>query len=222
MTTERTYSDNDVALILRRAMEMQKDSTVRGEGLSLRELRDIAREIGVDPDLVTEAASQLRVAGSGAFARLFGGSVRHDIRLVHDAALSPDQLQDLAMAIRSAMEHQGRAQEVMGALEWTTVGEVSQVAVTARTRAGRTSVHVIADRAGSALVTTVGSVALGAFVAAITGAILEPGVLGGVALMGAGLVGGAAMARAIWQRTTHGFQRKLAWLTEGIQHTFDD
>jgi hypothetical protein len=221
MTTERTYSDRDVALILRRAMEMQQDPTARSEGLTLRQLRDIAREIGVDPDLVSEAASQLPPAGRGLVARVFGGRLRYDVRLVHDAELSPDRLQDLAMAIRSAMQHQGRTQEVLGALEWTTVGDVSQVAVTARAHAGRTTVHVIADRAGSALVTAVGSVVLGAFAAAITGAIVEPGVAGGVAIMGAGLVGGAALARAIWRRTTRGFQRKLARLAEGIQNTFD-
>ena len=220
MTAERTYSDSDVAIILRRAMEMQQDSAARREGLTLRELRDIAREIGVDPDLVTDAASQLPAAGGGPVARLIGGHVRHDVRLVHDAALSPDQMQDLVMAIRTAMQHQGRTREVMGTLEWTTFGDVSQVAVTVRAHGGRTTVHVLADRSGSAVLTAVGPIALGAFVAAITGAILEPGVAGGVAIMGAGLAGGAALARAIWQRTTRGFQRKLTRLTEAIQHTF--
>jgi len=217
MTAERKYSDSEVALILRRAIEMQQDPAVRGEGLRLQELRDIAREIGVDPELVTAAANQLPAAGQGHLARFLGGTFTHDIRLVHEPVLSPDQLQGLIMAIRSAMEHQGRTREVMGSLEWTTVGEVSQVAVTATPNEGGTTIHVIADRTGSAILTTVGSLGLGVFAAAITGAILEPGLAGGLAVMGAGLAGGGIMARAIWQRTTRGFQRKLARLDQAIR-----
>jgi hypothetical protein len=221
MTTERKYSDSEVALILRRAIEMQQDPAVRGEGLRLRELRDIAREIGVDPELVTVAANQLPSAGQGALARFLGGTFTHDIRLVRQPALSPDQLQGMIMAIRSAMEHQGKTGEVMGSLEWTTVGEVSQVAVTATSHEGGTTIHVIADRTGSAILTTVGSVGLGVFAAAITGAILEPGVTGGMAVMGAGLAGGAMLSRSIWQRTSRGFRRKLARLDEAIQRAME-
>ena len=221
MATERTYSDAEVALILRRAMVMQPDAVGRSEGgLTLAELRDIAREVGVDPELVTQAASQLPLAGQGVFGRLFGGSVRQETRLVHPAALSRAQLQELVMTIRTVMQHQGRTREVLGAMEWTTVGEVSQVAVTVRTDGGQTVVHVMADRSGAAFVTPLVSIALGAFMAAITGSIIEPGVAGGVAIMGTGLAGGVAMALALWRRSTREFQRKLARLTETIRQTF--
>jgi hypothetical protein len=222
MTAERSYTDQEVALILRRAMEMQSDGTARAEGVSLATLRDIAREIGLDPELVSEAARQLPGSEVSAVGRFFGGGTRHDIHLVHDAPLNPEQLQDLAMTIRSAMQHQGQTQEVMGSLEWkTTAGEVSQVAVTASTHGGCTSVHIITDRGGAALLTGVGSIALGLFAGAITGAIVEPGVVGGVALMGGGLAGGVVLARAIWRRNTQKFREKLARLTEGIRRTFD-
>jgi hypothetical protein len=222
MTAERTYSDNEVALILRRAMAMQPDAAERGErGLSLSELREIAREIGVDPDLVTAAANQLPVAAPGAFSRLLGAAVRQDVRLVHPGPLSRDRLQDLTMTIRSTMQHQGRAHEVMDALEWTTVGEISQVAVTVRTRDDQTAVQILVDRSGAALLTVVMPLFLGVFSAAIAGSIIEPGVAGGVTLMASGVAGGLLLARTIWRRNTAVFQRKLARLTEGIERTFD-
>ena len=221
MTTERRYSDSEVALILRRAIEMQQDPAVRGEGLRLQELRDIAREIGLDPELVAAAANQLPATGQGHLARFLGGTFTHDIRQVHEPALSPDQLQGLVMAIRSAMEHQGRTREVMGSLEWTTVGEVSQVAVTATPHEGRTTIHILADRTGSAVLTVGGSIGLGLFAAAITGAIFQPDLAVGLAVMGAGAAGGLILARTIWQRTTRGFQRKLARLNEAIRRRPD-
>jgi len=217
MTSERKYSDSEVALILRRAIEMQQDPAVRGEGLGLQELRGIAREIGVDPELVTAAANLVPAAGQGPLTRLLGGTFTHDFRVVHEPALSPGQLQGLVMALRGAIRHQGRTREVMGSLEWTTVGGVSQVAVTATQNAGGTTIHVIADRTGSAILTTAGSIGLGVFAAAITGAILEPGLAGGLAVMSAGLAGGMILARTIWQRTTRGFQQKLAHLSDVIR-----
>ena len=48
MPIERTFTDQEVALILRRAMERQEEGTGRREGLVLRDRCDIAREIGID------------------------------------------------------------------------------------------------------------------------------------------------------------------------------
>jgi hypothetical protein len=223
MTIERTYGDQEVGLILRKATEMQSDGEVRAEGLSLSALRDIAREIGLDPDLVSEAARQLPSTSAGALTRFFGGGTLHDIHLVHDAPLSPEQLQELTMAIRSAMQHQGQTQEVMGSLEWkTTAAEVSPVAVTANTHGGHTTVHIIADRGGAAVLTGLGSIGLGVFAGVIAGLIIEPGVAGEVALMGGGFAGGVTLARSIWRRNTRVFLEKLARLTEAIRRTFED
>lgn len=221
MTGERTYSDQEVALILQRAMEMQQEPARRSDGLSLAQLRDIASQIGVEPDLVTAAAGELPVMGQGTSGGLLGGPLQQEFRLVHPVALTRDQLQTLVMAIRSAMRHQGRTRDVLGALEWTTFGELSEVAVTARVQEGRTIVHVMTNRSGAAIVTVVGSVSLGAFSAAIIGSILEPGLPGGVAIMAAGLLGGAATARAIWRATSRRFQQKLTRLAEAVRRSFE-
>jgi hypothetical protein len=220
MTGDRTFSDQEVALILRRAMEMQQEPGSRSDGLSLSELRDIAREIGVDPELVSKAANQLPSPRDGVVGRLLGGSVRQELHLVHQGVLSREQLHDLTIALRSAMQHQGRTEEVLDAVEWRTVGDFNEVAVTARSQGRSTAVHVMIDRSGVAVVTVFASVGLGAFVAAIAGSIIEPGVAGGIALMGGGLAGGALLARGIWRRTARALDRKLSRLVEAIEASF--
>lgn len=222
MTTERTYTDREVAVILRKATEMHRDGASRQEGLTISALREIAREIGLDPDLVSEAARQLPDTGDGPFARFFGGGTGDTVHIEHERELSSTELRELAMTIRSAMQHQGQTQEVMGSLEWKTVGQLSQVAVTASTHDGRTAVHIIVDRGGAAFLTGVGSIGLGAFAAAITGAILEPGVLGGLALFAGGTTGGVLMARAIWRKNSRKFREKLARLTESIRRSLSE
>ena len=58
--TERRYTDRDVALILRRAAEIDKKSTPDApvRGLSVGELQEIAGEVGIDPEAVTRAAAE--------------------------------------------------------------------------------------------------------------------------------------------------------------------
>lgn len=202
-------------------MLMQREPGAHGTGTTLSELQAIAQEVGVDPDLVTAAAHQLATGPEGIIEHLLGGEVRRDIRLVHEGPMSPTAMQALVMTIRSAMQHQGTTREVLGALEWSSVGQPSQVAVTARTEDDRTVVQVVADRSAAANLTVVGSVGLGVFAAAITGAIVEPAALGGIALMGSGVVAGAGLARAVWQRTSRNFQKKLERLTSAIRQGFD-
>jgi len=221
-TTETRYSDEEVALILRKASDLQAQGAKRAEGLDLRTVQDIAREIGVDPKLVELAANQLPTDAPGALAHFFGGGSRYQLRLAHDKELAPDQLRDLAAVIRRALGHQGEMSEVMGALEWKTVGEVSQIAVTIGNSDGGTNVEVIADRSGAAVLTGVGSMSLGLVAGAITGAIVEPGAAIGISIMVGGAAAGAMMTRALWRRSTAKFKQKLNTLTDALQRHLQD
>ncbi|HEX4932346.1 MAG TPA: hypothetical protein VFV33_04150 [Gemmatimonadaceae bacterium] len=221
MAIERTYTDQEVALILRRAMERQEDGAERREGLALRDVREIAREIGVDPALVTEVAEQLPLTGGASETRWLGEPRHYEIRLMHDAALTPGQLQDLMMQVRSLAQQQGQLREVLGALEWTAVGSVDQLAVTARTSGDRTTVQIVADRSGAATLSAIGFIAAGLFGAAVTGSVIEPGVLGGVALMMGGAASGGFLGWATWRRGSRRFREKLARLADGIRQALD-
>lgn len=221
MAIERTYTDQEVALILRRAMERQEDGAERGDGLALREVREIAREIGIDPDLVSEVAGQLPLTGGGAEGRWLGEPMRYELRLSHDAPSTPEQLQDLMMQVRSITQQQGQVQEVLGALEWKAGADLDQVAVTARVRGNRTTVQIVADRSGAAAVSAIGFTALGLFAAAVTGSLVEPGLIGGVALMTGGPAVGLLLGWATWKRGSRLFRAKLARLAEGIRQSLE-
>ncbi len=71
-----TYDQDEAALILAKVAEMQRRSG-RGEGLSLTELEDAAREAGLDGALVRDAAMQVdRVDEPPRGVRRFGASTR--------------------------------------------------------------------------------------------------------------------------------------------------
>lgn len=83
---DRTYSEEELAVILRRAVELQERPTgqvpVRSEGFSLREIQAIAREVGLDPDAVARAAATLTPEGRSGLARVLGGATSHELEYV--------------------------------------------------------------------------------------------------------------------------------------------
>lgn len=63
--THRRFDEEEVALILRRAAELQEAQSGAADGMTLADLEEVAREAGLDPALVRRAAADLE-AGSGA------------------------------------------------------------------------------------------------------------------------------------------------------------
>ncbi|MCB0719213.1 MAG: hypothetical protein KDD65_12255 [Bacteroidetes bacterium] len=61
MPDRRTYSEDQVREIMRRATQKQRESTDRHDpnGLSLDEIKRIANELGVDPDFIEQAAGEI-------------------------------------------------------------------------------------------------------------------------------------------------------------------
>ncbi len=60
--TERRYSEEEVAAVFERATEAQQTARRQlppGEGLTLADLQEIGREVGIPPELVAQAARSM-------------------------------------------------------------------------------------------------------------------------------------------------------------------
>jgi len=73
--SERRYNEDEVAEIFARATEAQKTALPGGrsaEGLTLRELQEVGRDVGLPPELVERAANSLDVTGQAHRRKLLG------------------------------------------------------------------------------------------------------------------------------------------------------
>lgn len=73
--SERRYNEDEVAEIFARATEAQKASLPAArpaDGLTLRELQEVGRDVGLPPDLVESAARSLDVIGQAHRRKLLG------------------------------------------------------------------------------------------------------------------------------------------------------
>jgi hypothetical protein len=216
--TDRRYTDREVALILRKAAQLDTGAVApeAGEGLSLAEIERIAREVGIAPDLVARAATLLSTEVPSTSARIFGGPA--NFRAEHEAggALPRERYGDVVEAIQRVLDKSGKVSEVLDGLEWQTLGETTQITVVVRPTADRTRIQILGNRGGSAVLAYL-PFGLAAFIGgAATGAILEPGVGGGILIVGTALGAGFLAARTVWSAATRRFRRTFASLTDAV------
>lgn len=214
----RRYTDQEFALILRRAGELQDRSGVTApaeRGLSLTEISAIAREVGLDPARVAQAAAELDAVRTTPLSRLLGGSAHHRVETTVRGPLPSDEYPRVIDAIRTASGRHGHATESLGSLEWRASDGITHLFVTVTPSPDATRIVVTADRSGAHAVTWLLPSLLSFIAMGITGAIVEPStVLGGVGLGAGVLSAGLLTARTIWASARRRFQTHVEGILE--------
>lgn len=107
---ERRYSDDEVAEIIARASEKEREARTRlppAEGMTLAELQKIGEEAGIAPELMAQAARSLDIAPAPAppvFLGLPLGAAR-TVRL--DRRLTDAEWEQLVVALRETFNARG-------------------------------------------------------------------------------------------------------------------
>jgi hypothetical protein len=237
---ERRFSDEEFALIIRAAQELQERSEAaagagsgadggttpggalrpagRPEGMSLDEIEAVATEVGVDIASVRRAAAMLTADRPVVRSnRLLGGPTTFTYRSTLPGRVDPSDLLRVADTIRHATGHSGETKEILNSLEWTTsAGESTRISVSVIPARDETVVSVVADRQTSALLCYIFSTMPWVIAAVAIGDTVDPGIVGGLAIMGGGLTGGYVTARTIWTAATRSFMKKMRRLTTGL------
>lgn len=204
--SDHRYTEQEVALLLQRAAELEskRSELVPTRGLSLRELREIAREVGIGADVFDEAVASVQ-AGVAA-RRRDGLSAPLSSKAARGVAgqLSDEATNRLLRVLEEHVEAAGTVTVALGTVRW--IGAVDprfdptmQVSVSARSE--ETQIQVVrryppATRVLLHVLPTVWSGALFAAIAA--GFHADPTLLtsGG---LGAAVVG-FLIGHGIWQR----------------------
>jgi hypothetical protein len=229
---KRRYSEEEFALILRKASEIQLSegrspgAPGAGGGLTLQEIRSIAAEAGIDPEAVTRAASVLGALGwekkAGLAERIFGGPSKFHLECEVPGRLPPEEMGRILEQIRKAVEHQGEASEVLGGMEWKTVGELSAINVNITPRGDETSVQIVGDRGGAGALTFTMPMAAGAILMGALGGAIDPETIAGGISLAVGTLGGAfLLARTAFVSGSKRFRKRLTHLMEVLSSSVE-
>jgi hypothetical protein len=225
---ERTYREEEVAAILRRAARLERDQPVTAGALSLPEIEAIAHDAGIDLALVRQAARELdEDRGAGIGAALAGAPLRRTFERVVDGEIGADDHERLAEEIRDVLSGPGvgltgRTSSLGRSLTFSGFTGMSTVQVNVGPRDGRTLIRIGVDRsqlAGGLFGGIVGGVGggLGAQVGWMLPVLLHLPVeagLGGAALV---VLGAYGLARSIFARNGRGLDHRLDALADRLE-----
>lgn len=226
LPASRRYDDREVSRILERAAELQRAEPTAGdpEGLTLAELAEIAREAGIDPELLRRAASELQehtpMASLGA--RLAGAPFAIIIERTVEGELQSDRFDALIPRIQQATKGQGTASAVGRTLTWSsqTSDNTTSQQVLISSGEGRTLIRW-EERFGSLAgalfggIVGGGGVGLGIGAGGAIAGILGSAVLG-VGIPVAALGGSYALARGIFSRMVRGREAEALAVVDEI------
>lgn len=125
--SNRRYTEEEMALILKRAVENQGSSNLPArspeQGFSLEEMQEIGAEVGIDAAQITAAAKSLEQRPEAGRNRSNVAKFRSDQWI--DVEVEERDLQEMVALIRRNVKKPGEAREVLGGVEWkgkTTAG----------------------------------------------------------------------------------------------------
>ena len=142
--SDRRFTDREVALVLRRAAELDKASPGggTGRGLSLEDLREIAAEVGIEPSLVTRAVEEMESRGGLEPLALLGPrAVRRETHAV-PAELTREQLKELIRIMDRAIPSQGTVTEALDSVRWNASSRTKSTLVAVEPGEGETILRV--------------------------------------------------------------------------------
>jgi hypothetical protein len=120
--TDRRFNEEEVAAIFQQATAAQQTPQPQlpsGEGLTLAELQDIGREVGIAPELVVQAAASLGRAGSPTSRRVLGLPIGVGRTIDLDRKLSDDEWERLVVDLRETFDARGTVKQDGSFRQWT-------------------------------------------------------------------------------------------------------
>lgn len=121
--TDRRFNEDEVAAIFQQASEVlhppQRQLLPPTEGLTLAELQDIGREVGIAPELVAQAAAALTVVGTPTSRKFLGLPIGVGRAVELDRKLSDVEWEQLVVDLRETFEARGTVRTEGSFRQWT-------------------------------------------------------------------------------------------------------
>lgn len=223
---ERSYSEKQVAEILKRAALLEQGRAPQTSSLSLAEVEAIARESGLDPALVRAAARSLDATEQekSTTARLFGAPTHRTIERVVDGELTMLHHERLVGDLRALVPGSPfRPAQIASIGRTLTVSAESSgamVEISLTPRDGRTFVRIeVSNRAlaGGLLGGLGGGLGGGLMPVVIAAAVTNHlGPAGVVASGAALLVGAFTLARGLYSRLANRSYRNFERVADSL------
>ena len=230
--SNRKFSEEEVALIIKRAAELQQTEETAeepGNALTLAEVEQIAKEAGIDPLLIRRAAQSLgRPEVTNRPSPWAGAPTRFVFERVVDGEITSDVYEDLIDTVRRTLGDNGMPSVLGKTLAWTSSVQGGrrqargrQVDVTVVSRGGVTTIRVEEELRNIAGALFGGLVGGGGGGTSGISMGIGMGIFHSIAIAGLLWVGVAGsfylLARTIFGRTSEKREKQLRGLMDQLE-----
>jgi hypothetical protein len=203
--SERRYSEEEIAAIFERAAQAQQAARRQlppGEGMTLAELQEIGRDVGIPSELVADAARAVDRGGRPTSRKFLGLPIGVGRAIELDRRLSEEEWQQLVADLRETFEARGSIRYDGPFRQWTN-GNL-QALVEPTTTGHRLRLQTV--KGDSRNLMSGGLAILGVGAATAVASLLTGGLAGSVnglvllAVLGLGMFGIGALRLPGWAR----------------------
>jgi hypothetical protein len=202
--TERRFNEDEVAAIFERAAEAQQTGRRQlpsGEGMTLADLQEIGREVGISPDLVAQAAKSVEQGGRPTSRSFLGLPIGVGRTIDLDRKLTEEEWERLVVDLRETFDARGRLKQEGSFRQWTN-GNLQALLEPIADR-HRVRLRTLKGDARSLMISGLGmlGVAAASVIATVArGGIIDAGKFGVIAMIGVILFGIGALRVPGWAR----------------------
>lgn len=143
-------------MILAKVADLSAQSAPQGDrshGLSLLEMKTIAKEVGLDPELVERAAHLVPgVTRSTVMGRFFGGPLSSQLEFYVPVRLTRERAEHLLSLARATLLTQGRGEVTASGMFFSSWEGGQKIFVSAHGEGGGTQIRVMVDNRSRLLI----------------------------------------------------------------------
>jgi hypothetical protein len=214
----KVYSEDDFAIILAKAAELSPESSSHDtppRSLSLAEMKSIASEVGLDPELIERAAHLVPAARRPTLlGRLFGGPLSSSAELLIPVQLTQEGAQQLLSLARATLLTHGQGEATSTGMSFSSFERSQKVFISAHQDGASTRIRIVVDNRSRLVVPMLLGPAL--LVIAMNFAVgntgsSDPPTLLPLFVLGGGL---ATLAGLLWSSVRKAVHRTLGTLDD--------
>lgn len=140
----KLYDSSEISAILRKATENSSADDPDGPvGLSIEELRQLAADVGIDPDQITRAVAEIEMDSGRSERTFWGGPFSFNSQVLTEGEISAGQWEEMLLTIRNFFQSKGDISTRESVLEWSSPwGTTNSAQVTALKMDGKTRISV--------------------------------------------------------------------------------
>lgn len=140
----KLYNRKEIGAILKKAAENSSaDDPDTPMGLSIDELRQLASDVGIDPEQIARAVAEIEVDSRRSERNFWGGPFSFNSQVLVEGEIVVGQWEEMLISIRDFFQSKGEVTTRESVLEWSSPwGTTNSAQVTALKNNGKTKISV--------------------------------------------------------------------------------